>query len=564
MTSIPPSSVFSSLRLASHALAAQQAVLNTIGHNLANASTPGYTRQRVDLVALAPQSGVDVTGISRLRDRFLDFSFVAEQQGLGKAEADDSLLQRLESVFNDPSNTGLSSQMNAFFQSLHDLSTSPTDQALRVAAIDQAKTLASTFNGLRTQLDQLSTDLTTEIQQDVTSANTLIGQIADFNAKIAEAQHSAAPNDLIDQRDKLVNDLAKIVGVSVTDRTDGTVQLAVTGTGVLLVDGVNGYTLDATTDVVTDTVDVTASTSGVSVTPSSGALAALLDARNSATGAVKQATSDLDTLAGTLIESVNRVQASGTGLTEPTSETSLNAVSGAAVALNAAGLPFTPVDGSFKVIVHDATGAVTASSTISVTAGATTLTSLAAALGAVSGLTATVASGKVTISAAAGKTFTFANDTSDTLLALGLNTFFTGSNASDIAVNSFVADDPTKIAAAAADANDLVHPGDGGNALALAQLSTALTMASASQTFTDFYATTVSRVGSLKQDAGVTLTRQQASVQVLRNLQEQTSGVSTDEELINLTQAQYAYAASARFATTINDVMTTLIQMFNG
>jgi flagellar hook-associated protein 1 FlgK len=562
VTTIPPSSIFSSLRLASHALAAQQAVLNTIGHNLANASTPGYTRQRADLVSIADQGGVDVSGISRLRDRFLDFSFLTEQQALGAAEADDSLLQRLENVFNDPSNTGLSPQMNAFFQAFHDLSTHPTDQALRVAVVNQATTLAGTFNDMRTRLDQLSSDLTTEIQSDVTTANGYITQIADLNTKIAAAPDDGSANDLLDQRDQLVNELAKIVGVTATDRDDGTVQLAVTGTGVLVVDGGNAYTLDATTNMATDTVDLTASGSGATVAPTGGALASLLDARNSATGAVKQAKSDLDSLAGTLIESVNRLHASGSGTTEPSTETSVNAVSSAAVALNAAGLPFTPVNGSFDVIVHDATGAVTASSTITITAGTTTLTSLATALGAVAGLTATVAGGKLTITAGAGKTFTFADDTSDTLLALGLNTFFTGSTASDIAVNDYVADDPSKVAAAVADASGLVHPGDGSNALALADLSTGLTMASSTQTFNDYFATTVSRIGSLKQNAEVTLTRQQAALQVVQGLQQQTSGVSTDEELINLTQAQYAYAAAARFVTTINDVMTTLLQMF--
>src|SRR4029434_3331211 len=92
---------------------------------------------------------------------------------------------------------------------------------------------------------------------------------------------------------------------------------------------------------------------------------------------------------------------------------------------------------------------------ITVTAGTTTLTDIQTAINAVAGLTATITAGKLTITAAANRTFTFANDTSDTLAALGINTFFTGSTASTLAVNSVVAADPTKIAAAVAGAPDL-------------------------------------------------------------------------------------------------------------
>jgi flagellar hook-associated protein 1 FlgK len=215
------------------------------------------------------------------------------------------------------------------------------------------------------------------------------------------------------------------------------------------------------------------------------------------------------------------------------------------------------------VIVHDATGAVTASTSVSVTAGTTTLDDVATAIGGVSGLTATVTSGRLTISAAAGRTFTFADDSSDALAALGLNTFFTGTGAADLAVNPVVANDVTKIAAARADAAGLVHAGDGANALAAARLRTALTMAAGSSTFTDFYGTIVSRVGTLARDASNAVDQRQASVQLLQALQQQTSGVSIDEELVNLTQAQTAYGAAARFITTVQDMLDELLAMIH-
>jgi flagellar hook-associated protein 1 FlgK len=287
-----------------------------------------------------------------------------------------------------------------------------------------------------------------------------------------------------------------------------------------------------------------------------------MESRNVSTGPLKQAMTDLDTLAASIALEVNRLHASGTGTSEHTAVTAVNAVSGAGTALNAAGLAVTPVNGSFTVIVHDATGAVTANAAINIVAGTTTLTDVQTALNAVAGLTATINSGQLTITAAAGRTFTFKNDTSDTLAALGINTFFTGATASTLAVNSVVVNDVTKITAAVADATNLVHPGDGSQALALARLRTALTMVSDTKTFGDFYGALVARVGSQMQTATEGVTRQEAALHVVQTLQQQVSGVSTDDEMINLAQSQTAYAAAARYATTMNAIISTLLEAF--
>lgn len=556
-----PTNILGSLHIARRALLSHQTALNTIGHNLANAATPGYTRQRTELEPAAPQLGVDVATIRRIRDRFLDFSLLTEQQALGRAQSRDGLLQRLEGIFNESAGTGLTSTLDQFFQGFQDLSVSPADQALRATVKDYGERLAQSFQSLRSRADQLKSDLGTEIQSRVSDANSLLAQIADLHRQIIAARGGPPPNDLLDRRDQLVARLTQIIGVAPTDRADGTVQLAVAGTGVLLIDGTSATPLAASLNAGTDTVDLTAGASAITITPKSGALAAVLDARNSATGAVKQAVSDLNALAKAIVAEVNRVHASGAGLTGFTALTAPNAVSSSSAALSAAGLPFTPVTGSFKVVVHDSAGNVASSVTVAVTAGTTTLDGVRAAIDADPNLTATISGGKLTVTTAAGTTFAFASDTSDTLLALGLNTFFTGSDAAGIAVNPVVTADTSRIAATQADAAGLVHPGDGANALALAQLRTKKALASATQTFTDFYATLVGRVGSETRDAAEALDRQQAAVQVVQGLQQQVSGVSTDEELIALTQSQNAYAAAAKYVTTIQDLLETLMRM---
>jgi flagellar hook-associated protein 1 FlgK len=556
-----PTSLFGGLDLARRALTAQQLAIQVAGHNIANASTPGYSRERVDLVSLPERRGVDAASVTRLRDRFLDFALLNEQQALGKHEANEGVLQRIQAVVTDPPGEGLSAVLDELFQSFQDVSASPTDQTARFEVKDASERLAQTFNLMRAHLDQIKTDVTTEIEQRVTEANQLIDQIVELNRQVTPAQVMASPNDLLDQRDVLVSKLGELVGVTQTDRADGTVQLALTGTGVLLVDGLQGFSLTATVNGGADTIDLSAGGS-LAVLPKSGKLGALLEARNVSTGPLKQAMADLDTLAASIALEVNRLHASGTGLTEHTALTATNAVSSSAAALTAAGLAVTPVSGTFKVIVHDATGAVTANGTITITAGTTTLDDVRVALNGVAGLTATITGGKLTITAAAGRTFTFAADSSDALAALGLNTLFTGSTASTLAVNSVVANDPTKIAAAVADGANLVHAGDGSNALALARLRTKLVLTSGTQTFTDYYGALVGRVGSEMQTATEGVARQQAALQVVQNLQQQVAGVSTDEEMINLSQSQTAYAAAARYATTMNSIIGTLLDAF--
>jgi flagellar hook-associated protein 1 FlgK len=299
----------------------------------------------------------------------------------------------------------------------------------------------------------------------------------------------------------------------------------------------------------------------VAVTPQGGELAAVMTARNSPTGSIKQATADLDSLARSIISEVNRVHANGAGLTGFSSLTAVNAVSAPATPLSAAGLPFTPGSGSFTVLVHDAAGATKSSVTVPVTAGVTTLNAIAAALNADPDLNASISGGRLTVAAGAGDTFAFTGDTSDTLMALGLNTFFAGSGARDITLNPAIAADANKIAAAQPDANGLVHPGDGANALVLAGLASRLVMNGGTATFSDFFGTVIGGIGSQMREASDAVTRQQAAVQVVQSLQQQTSGVSTDEELIALTQSQTAYAAAARFIGTTQNIIDELLNM---
>src|SRR5437763_17154295 len=109
---ISRTSIHRSLRAAGRSHRTHQAAVDTAGHNLANVNTPGYSRERRDLVPSPDRGGVDVRTIQRVRDRFLDFSLLSEQQTLGKNNVEDGLLDRLQGVFNDPPGEGLSAQLD--------------------------------------------------------------------------------------------------------------------------------------------------------------------------------------------------------------------------------------------------------------------------------------------------------------------------------------------------------------------------------------------------------------------------------------------------------------------
>lgn len=309
------------LILAQNALAAQQAAIQTAGHNIANANTPGFTRQRVDLASsLSVQSpligtlgtGVDMQRVSRFRDLLLDSQFREANQTLGQAQAEEAVLSQVESLIGEPSPGSLSAAMAAFFASFEDLANHPTDLGVRTVVRDKAVTLTSLLHRLSGGLDNLKADLNTQIRQAVGDVNRLAQQITGLNATIAAAEAGGgSANDLRDQRDKALDDLSKLVGASSLEAGDGQVRVTIGG-GVTLVDGQTSAPIVFALDSGTDSVNL--SVSGVALTPRGGTLLGLLNARNSSTGFIKGAQAQLDALANGLALQVNAVHATGFAL----------------------------------------------------------------------------------------------------------------------------------------------------------------------------------------------------------------------------------------------------------
>lgn len=311
--------LLSSITMARKALQAGQVAIQTTGHNIANANTPGYTRQRVDLVPAMPFSlgsagsvgtGVDVKVVTRLRDLMLDSQFRDAHQALGRQETEEATLSQIEGLVGEPSDSGLASAMSALFGSFHDLSSSPTDLAVRTVVRDKARALADQFHRLDDGFERLKIDLSNEITVDVKQVNGLAQQIADLNGQIARSEGGGGTaNDLRDLRDQALDDLSKLVGGSVIEDMDGQVRVMLGG-GLTLVDGQTTVPLEArANDPDPDSVGLFLG--GKLMTPGGGRLAGLLNSRNSTSGFVKGFQSQLDALAKAVVEKINVIHVAG-------------------------------------------------------------------------------------------------------------------------------------------------------------------------------------------------------------------------------------------------------------
>lgn len=220
------------------ALTAARLAMQTAGNNVANANTPGYSRQRVELAASMPftmspgiqlGSGVDVMGITRLVDEGLERRLRLQSGLVAAAEVDQSRFDELEGLLNEPDG-GLSSGLDGFFGSISRLQTHPGDRALRGGVVQSGAQLADGFQLLSRRLADLGSSTFDEVRGLVREANTLTRSIADLNTQITslEANGSSA-NDLRDTRTQQVKRLSELIDVNAVERPTGAVDVLVGG-----------------------------------------------------------------------------------------------------------------------------------------------------------------------------------------------------------------------------------------------------------------------------------------------------------------------------------------------
>jgi flagellar hook-associated protein FlgK len=294
------------------ALRAHQQRLLTAGQNIANASTPGYHRQRVELAArraygndaVRSGSGVDVTLIRRLRDSTLEQALWRSESGLAAATARADATSRLETLLT-PGPSSLHAQLRQFFDRLEQVANLPSDPVARQAFLAAAQGLGEEFSAIDRQLQQLSDSLVSRIEEGVEQVNTLTAQLAELNRQIGEARRlGAGTHELEDQRDQLVTELARWVDVAVDDGPDGSWKLQLGDVGYF---GSPFPPLERTTGA-DGHQSITRPPGQESVAVSSGQLRGWLDAVNEAIPSVRER---LATLADDLLREVNTLHATG-------------------------------------------------------------------------------------------------------------------------------------------------------------------------------------------------------------------------------------------------------------
>lgn len=574
----------SSLYIGQSALAASQLALQVTGNNLANAATPGYHRQRVDMAALQGQQmgprtnvgrGVGVQEIRRLIDPALQARVRDAASAESSARVGQSILQQLETITSAGSATGndLSGLLTRTFNAFSELANNPASPTSRAAVIEQGAALAGQLQDMRRQLIGQRSQVDTQLGEAVRQADSLLQQVADLNLAIVNSEGGQGGNNgngnLRDQRDRLLSDLGELMDITVIDRGNGAVDVLASSTPLILGTQVTHLEFRIASSGTDLTAKVINPNNNEEIRITSGTIGGLLANR---TGAVEKTIADLDKMASTLIFEVNSIHAQGrpasvlrdvTGTLQfaaPDQTRAFNDPANTTIDK----LPFAPKNGSFVVRITDANGN-TSSTRINIdldgltnagvpgTADDTSLSSLVASLNGVTNLTAQITpAGELRLTTAAGYDVSFADDSSGVLATLGVNSFFTGTTGLDIAVRADLRTDPTKLTIGS-------DPGKNEAALAIAGLRTKKLDSISGQSVNDLWSSSTGRNAVALQSANSSLESLGTVRQSLEAQEAALSGVSSDEESINLITYQQQYQGAARFISVINDLTQVLL-----
>ncbi|MNZ71734.1 Flagellar hook-associated protein 1 [compost metagenome] len=513
-------STFHGIETSKRALFVNTTSMQTLGHNISNASTEGYSRQRVNQTEARPiwamgmtksqqpgmlGTGVEYGSITRVRDSFLDIQYRRENQYLGSWEVLNATMVSIQGILNEPSGSGLSTVMDDFWNSWETLNRDPSLLSARVAVAGAASNMTDTLKHVSESLNNLTNDINSNIDKKVLEANNLLDNIARLNVLIRDNESFGDhANDYRDQRDLLIDKLSTIVDVQFTEDEVGMVNITAAGANVLTGDAVtyltaanaatatagqlNGYTKSLTeTQTIRDQLNAMVNTlvnGDIKVTLSNGYVTpAQMTALNQVTledgttipaGQVIPAGSRIASSMDIMVKGFNGLHQLGYTLTEPTTS----------------GIPFfVSTSGAFTI--------------------------------------------------------------------------------DDIRVNPEILADTNKIAASSKYENtggvDKVIRGNSDIANALASLRDALftfpaDLTSLSKgTTDDYFRALAGDLGIRAANTERNFNNQQSMVDNLQIQRQSISGVSIDEELADMIRFQQAYNAAARNMTTVDEMLDRVI-----
>ncbi len=316
--------IYGTLHVAKEALFAQQSGVGVTSHNLANAHTQGYSRQRPVIETMSPQMiggmyfgrGARLESITKSYDKFLNSNIALEKNMLGRWNAKETYLKRAESLFNESSEVGINKKMNRFWNAWEDLANHPEGIPERSILQNMGTDITSTFRSIAKELEDIRLDANNRIETVIKTVNRLSREIAELNEQILGTETQGAnANDLTDQRTRRFEELSEIIDVRAIESGDGKITV-MTGAGKPLVAENISFNLSVEADEArnnfyaiyfnqgSEQVDITDKITG-------GTLKGLLEIRDDT---VAKYLNQLDLLASSFMTEVNRVHYTGYGL----------------------------------------------------------------------------------------------------------------------------------------------------------------------------------------------------------------------------------------------------------
>ena len=556
-------STFFGFNIAKSGLFTAQKALNVVSQNIANAETPGYSRQRVEQKASNPMAlsggtgmlgtGVESGAVSQIRNEFLDLKYRKENTIHGEWSNRTDSLSQIEAIINEPGNTGITKSMDNFFSSIQELSKDSSSLTARALVRERGVAFATTLNNMNSQLENMVKDTDFEISSTVSQINTHANDIARLNDQIYKSELDGnRANDLRDQRNLLMDELSTFVKFDVSELKDsvnssGKMILSINGQPLVSHDKVNKIMVDEkqfhNTVPQLEVINLKWQTGEKLMTSSlNGQLRAQLDMRDNKEGDTKGIPYYIDKLN----EFTTRFTAE------------LNAQHFAGYGLDMAGGNKAFFEAKISADTTDATKFTV---NTDILAG-----QIHNPNNVVSGMGATSIKDYVDKQVKLGKTekdaiaawenkyagYTLAKDNTGAWVET------TKITAKNIKISKDVSDDLNNIAAAKTSVNGKAAVGDSANIKALGDVRYDRAM------FTwgppdDFLKSLVSNLGVDTQSAGNMATNQETLITQIDNQRQSTSGVSLDEEMSNMVKFQHAYNAASRMITTIDEMIDVII-----
>ncbi len=616
-------STFSGIELGKRSIMAHTDAISTAGHNISNANTEGYSRQRVQLKEFDPLyrpdlerperagmigQGIDVQSITRIRDEMLDQRITAQQNQESYWDTRSKYYTMIEQIYNEPDEVSVRSNMDKFWESWQELSINPESQAARQAVVTRGESLSDSIKSKWENLMGVASLINSDIDSTVKQINSYANQIAAVNSEIVRSRGVGDnPNDLLDRRDLLVDKLSKLANIT-TDRRDPD-EFMVHLDGKVLVQGgvARNFDLVSLTDnngyeklVWADTRE--------DVSVSGGTLGALIELRDVD---VRNEIQSLNTMTMNFSDLVNDVHRNAygannvTGLDFFTQHSFVENVNGnfdrngdgvldhsyifrftGTTTLNPqeqigfegvmtfsgpsgnVQVPYHPTDTVETVInrINDSNGEVKAylDRNNNLVLKGTTAQNVENPDFVIrhvedSGFFLTGYSGILAASGADGA-YDFARaDAVDSLAGAQFAVSPVLNPAGYIEVNGVIKNDVKSVAAAFRDDSGNVNAGDGRAAVEIASIRNTKVMIGHERTLDDYFADSVTNVGLKGEQAENNLKSHMAIMNDLRTMRDSISGVNIDEELSDIIKFQHGYNAAAKFVTIWDSLIDTVI-----